>query len=38
MLHDKGKQLSIVNPLAQALRIENYLPQIALFSKQFASM
>ena len=34
IIHDKGKRLSIVNPSAQALRIENSPPQIALLSKK----
>jgi hypothetical protein len=34
VIHDKGKRLPIVDPSAQALRIGNSPPQIALFSKK----
>ena len=34
IIHDKGEWLPIVDPSAQAIRIENSPPQIALFSKQ----
>jgi hypothetical protein len=38
IIYDKGKQLPIIDPSAQALQIENSPTQIALFSKKIRQL